>query len=217
MPHDVLMVFAESSAFGAEGDGESLKKNRFLSTTREVEDLNQYWYSNRSIDAMVRDVESVCAGDDTTCAFLSTPSVYFSLSKPVRARSWCFDLDEQWQNDRGFVRYDFNEPTSFPNHDQLKGTFDMVVIDPPFITREVWENYTETAKFLLKPGGGGDGIDDCRERAIHERVVGMRTANVPAVNPNARVPVQILHELQIQKFNCQESGNTGRRRLNVCG
>lgn len=153
MPHDVLMVFAESSAFGAEGDGESLKKNRFLSTTREVEDLNQYWYSNRSIDAMVRDVESVCAGDDTTCAFLSTPSVYFSLSKPVRARSWCFDLDEQWQNDRGFVRYDFNEPTSFPNHDQLKGTFDMVVIDPPFITREVWENYTETAKFLLKPGG----------------------------------------------------------------
>ena len=35
----------------------------------------------------------------------------------------------------------------------LKGTFDMAVIDPPFITREVWEKYAETARFLLKPGG----------------------------------------------------------------
>jgi len=32
----------------------------------------------------------------------------------------------------------------------LKGTFDMVVVDPPYITREVWEKYTETSNFLLK-------------------------------------------------------------------
>ena len=147
------MVFAESSAFGADGDGVSLKKNRFLSTTREDEDLNQYWYSNRSIDAMVRDVETVCASEDTKACFLSTPSVYFSLSKDVRARSWCFDLDEQWKSDRGFVRYDFNAPVDFADADALKGTFDMAVIDPPFITREVWEKYAETTRFLLKPGG----------------------------------------------------------------
>jgi len=149
----VHMVFAESSAFGADGDGATLRKNRFLSTTKEAEDLNQYWYSNRSIDAMVRDVEFVCAEETTRACFLSTPSVYFSLCKDVRARSWCFDLDEQWKNDRGFVRYDFNAPLDFPNSATLKGTFDMVVIDPPFITREVWEKYTETARFLLKPEG----------------------------------------------------------------
>mmetsp|Transcript_27237 Transcript_27237/g.40083 ORF Transcript_27237/g.40083 Transcript_27237/m.40083 type:complete len:95 (-) Transcript_27237:224-508(-) len=28
----------------------------------------------------------------------------------------------------------------------------MVVIDPPFITEEVWSNYKETATFLLKGG-----------------------------------------------------------------
>jgi len=27
----------------------------------------------------------------------------------------------------------------------------MVVIDPPFIVKEVWEKYAKTAKFLLKP------------------------------------------------------------------
>jgi len=102
---------------------------------------------------MVRDVETVCASEDTKACFLSTPSVYFSLSEDVRARSWCFDLDEQWKSDRGFVRYDFNAPVDFANAEALKGTFDMAVIDPPFITREVWEKYAETARFLLKPGG----------------------------------------------------------------
>jgi 16S rRNA G966 N2-methylase RsmD len=147
------MVFAEKSAFGADGDGESLKKNRFLSMTKEVEELNQYWYSNRTIAHMARDVEDVCAAEDTRACFLSTPSVYFSLSKEVRARSWCFDLDTQWANEPGFVRYDFNAPVDFEGADELKGTFDMVIIDPPFITREVWEKYAETAKHLLKPGG----------------------------------------------------------------
>ena len=32
--------------------------------------------------------------------------------------------------------------------------FDLVVIDPPFITREVWEKYAEAAKLLLKTEGG---------------------------------------------------------------
>ena len=39
----------------------------------------------------------------------------------------------------------------------------MVVIDPPFITREVWEKYTTAARILLKPEGGlvlGSTIDE---------------------------------------------------------
>ena len=42
----------------------------------------------------------------------------------------------------------------------------MVVIDPPFITREVWEKYTTAAKLLLKPDGGrvlGSTIDENEE------------------------------------------------------
>ena len=147
------MVFADKGAFGADGDGDKLKKNRFLSTTKEVEDLNQDWYSNRTISAMARDGEDVCAAPETRAAFLSTPSVYFSLSKDVRARSWCFDLDTQWQKEPGYVCYDFNKPIDFEGAEELKGTFDMVIIDPPFITREVWEKYTETTRWLLKPGG----------------------------------------------------------------
>ena len=35
------------------------------------------------------------------------------------------------------ARYDFNAPVDLPA--ELEGTFGLVVIDPPFITEEVWE------------------------------------------------------------------------------
>jgi len=38
--------------------------------------------------------------------------------------------------------------------EELHHSFDLVVIDPPFITREVWEKYAEAAKLLLVKEGG---------------------------------------------------------------
>mmetsp|Transcript_5880 Transcript_5880/g.10193 ORF Transcript_5880/g.10193 Transcript_5880/m.10193 type:complete len:190 (-) Transcript_5880:249-818(-) len=124
--------------------------NGFLANPRhsEKENLNQYWYSAHTIDAMRLE----CEDGSTRIAFLSTPSIFFSLkNKELKKNSVLFDLDEQWSNLKNFVRYDFNQPTEFPA--ELHHTFDMVVIDPPFITREVWEKFTETTKVLLAPGG----------------------------------------------------------------
>jgi len=68
--------------------------------------------------------------------------------------------DRIWENDPGFVFYDYNDPLSFADS-TLKGSFDMVVIDPPFITHDVWENYAITSRYLLKhdpiPGTTADG------------------------------------------------------------
>jgi len=49
------------------------------------------------------------------------------------------------------VYYDFNKNNEIAQ--ELLGQFDMVVIDPPFITREVWEKYAECAKMLLSADG----------------------------------------------------------------
>ena len=35
-----------------------------------------------------------------------------------------------------YFKYDFNKPEDIPNN--FHGNFDMAVIDPPFITKEVW-------------------------------------------------------------------------------
>ena len=47
--------------------------------------------------------------------------------------------------------YDFNKPEEIPESE--KGLYDFVVIDPPYITREVWEKYAEAVKIVLADGG----------------------------------------------------------------
>lgn len=123
--------------------------SRFLLSHAEKADLNQYWYSDATIQAIAHEVEAVAS----KVAFLSTPSIYFSL-KPnslLRQASWLMDLDEQWADEPGFYSYDFNQPESIP--EECLGAFDCCVIDPPFITEEVWGKYAITTKLLLKPGG----------------------------------------------------------------
>lgn len=117
--------------------------------TSERPDLNQYWYSAASIAALVSEVEHHA----TKCAFLSCPSLYFALPEgsSLRAQSHVFEFDRQWENDRGFVFYDFHRPLEVPI--QMMDAFDYVVVDPPFITREVWSQYIETVQLLLKKGG----------------------------------------------------------------
>jgi len=123
--------------------------NRFLLTHQEKADFNQYWYSAKTIAAVVEELQLVA----TKVAFLSTPSIYFSLKKgdPIRQASWVMDLDQQWAKEPGFFAYDFNKPEDLPG--ECLGAFDCVVIDPPFITEEVWAKYAATAKLLLSPGG----------------------------------------------------------------
>mmetsp|Transcript_9513 Transcript_9513/g.18411 ORF Transcript_9513/g.18411 Transcript_9513/m.18411 type:complete len:180 (+) Transcript_9513:2281-2820(+) len=122
--------------------------NYFLAGHSEKPDFNQYWYSQHTIDSLVAEVAAYQA---PSVACVSTPSIYFSLPPELRAISKVLDFDRSFARDPGFVFYDFNNPLELP--ESLNRAFDIVVIDPPFITREVWEKYATTARFLLKEGG----------------------------------------------------------------
>ena len=112
------------------------KLNPFLARYKENADLNQYWYSKPTIQFMVEQ----CQANGKRIAFLSTPSIYFSLKdKDIKENSVCFDLDPVFgkkTKEGCYFCYDFNKPEEIP--EEMRGTFDMCVIDPPFITREVW-------------------------------------------------------------------------------
>ncbi|GFR41785.1 hypothetical protein Agub_g2547 [Astrephomene gubernaculifera] len=125
------------------------KPNGFLQRHPEKAEHNQYWYSAHTIGKIVEELTASAS----RIACLSTPSIYFSLPRgsPLRAAAWLLDYDEQWAADPHYVRYDFNAPELLPPH--LHGAFDCVVIDPPFITREVWDKYAQAARLLLQPGG----------------------------------------------------------------
>ena len=53
-----------------------------------------------------------------------------------------------------YFPYDFNKNEELPA--EWHNTFDMAVIDPPFIMREVWEKYTEASKILLTKDDEGN-------------------------------------------------------------
>eukprot|EP01039_Chlorochromonas_danica_P009255 gene9257-10218_t len=113
---------------------------------KENGDFNQYWYSTKTIEKIVEEVSNV----NGRIAFLSTPSLYFSLPPSVREQSYLFEYDRQWESDPHFVFFDFHETEKIPVN--LKDTFDLLVIDPPFITEDVWRLYAASAHYLLKKG-----------------------------------------------------------------
>jgi 16S rRNA G966 N2-methylase RsmD len=57
----------------------------------------------------------------------------------VKSNSFLFEYDTKLNKEKGFVFYDFNKPLEVAP--ELKNSFDIILIDPPFITEEVWSKY----------------------------------------------------------------------------
>eukprot|EP01024_Parvocaulis_polyphysoides_P073042 TRINITY_DN9357_c0_g3_i1.p1 TRINITY_DN9357_c0_g3~~TRINITY_DN9357_c0_g3_i1.p1 ORF type:complete len:217 (+),score=20.92 TRINITY_DN9357_c0_g3_i1:80-652(+) len=108
--------------------------------------FNQYWYSKQTLETLK---EEILYQNPKKVACLSTPSVHFSLPQGI---SWLLDYDESFSDStKNYVKFDFNYPNLLPL--DLMHSFDMVVIDPPFITEQVWTNYAQAAKMLICEGG----------------------------------------------------------------
>lgn len=150
----------------------------FLASVGERKDLNQYWFSQATIDCIVGEVAE-CQG---RAALVSTPSIFFSLRDEIRARCCVFEYDEQWSSVKGFVFYDFNCPERVD--EELRRAFDMVVIDPPYITRDVWEKYATTCRLLLRPGGRVLCTTIHENAPMMEELLGLHAAKFRPKIPN---------------------------------
>ncbi len=149
----------------AEEDNNSFAQNAtdFVNRNDENSQLNQYWYSIDTssflCNLIIEGLSTISAVDQTDSnrlAFLSTPSLFFTMSNNDESKNnhVLFEFDEQWNSHKHFVFYDFNRPIDVIEQNPRYGSaFDMVIIDPPFVTVEAWEKYAKTAKALLKPGG----------------------------------------------------------------
>mmetsp|Transcript_49922 Transcript_49922/g.139769 ORF Transcript_49922/g.139769 Transcript_49922/m.139769 type:complete len:438 (+) Transcript_49922:50-1363(+) len=124
----------------------------FWLASPEKGELNQYWYSQASIDVLVEQVLK----HGPRAALVSCPSVYFSLPPDSRACCKVLEFDRVWEKDPGFVFYDFNDPEAIPA--ELHHYFDLAVVDPPYITKEVWSKYAITTRLLLKQGADDRGV-----------------------------------------------------------
>ena len=122
------------------------KKNRFLKLTPENGDYNQYWFSEKTIEFFVNQVNKY---GNEKIGFIATPSIFFSLSKEIQNKSYLFDIDEKLTKKHpNGKRYDFNESNYEEKFPDLKHSFDYLVIDPPFITEEAWTKFSNFALYL---------------------------------------------------------------------
>ena len=71
--------------------------NPFLAKHKEKADMNQYWYSKATINFMANECETY----GKKIAFLSTPSIYFSLkNKEIKDTSKVFDVSPHFNKQR---------------------------------------------------------------------------------------------------------------------
>ncbi|EAR83940.1 N-6 adenine-specific DNA methyltransferase (macronuclear) [Tetrahymena thermophila SB210] len=122
------------------------KVNKFIMKNPENADFNQYWYSPKTIEILVNQVLK----HGKNCAFLSTPSIFYSINDAQFLKQcYVFEFDKKFEkNNPNFVFFDFHKPEDIPA--QFHNFFDFIVIDPPFITRDVWEKYANAAKIIGK-------------------------------------------------------------------
>lgn len=124
--------------------------NEFLNTVPEAAKTNQYWYSAHTISVLAAEACDQ-AGCEGRIACVSTPSIFFSLPREFQDRAVVLDFDRTFaERTANFVPYDFNHPTDIAT--ELQHTFDVVVIDPPFITEEV---RTWMVELVRRPQRGG--------------------------------------------------------------
>lgn len=96
-----LIITARATLFGLTNS--KMAAVSFLSRNEENGDYNQYWYSQHTIECIVRGIEESGA---TRIAFLSTPSLYFSIPEELRSKCFVFDVSsltkQQQQQQHGF-------------------------------------------------------------------------------------------------------------------
>ena len=147
----------------------------FLADTQENILLNQYWYSQHTINHIIKEIVSVNA-PHSNIAFISTPSLYFNITNQnTQFNCYLFDYDktlsERITDPTKFVLYDYADLSTVPT--ALYNTFDYVVIDPPFVTDIVWQKYTDAVKLLVKTGSRTIQSDNSyKHHTIQQHTVG---------------------------------------------
>jgi hypothetical protein len=180
----------------------------FIAETKERSDLNQYWYSPGTIETLVSEIQDLYDAEthdqqsDATrnlAALVSCPSIYFALPVHLRKKCVVLDLDTQWSSDPGYHCFDFNiSPNEqLPLH--LRHSFKLVVVDPPFVTREVWEQYADSSIWL-------GSANECRYicTTIHENAAMMKSLlNVSARQFRPSIPNLVYQYSTYTNYNSQ--------------
>ncbi|TKA74380.1 hypothetical protein B0A49_02215, partial [Cryomyces minteri] len=122
-----------------------------------TEDWNasQFWYSDATATALAEQLLEG-ASNDSCIAVVSAPSVFIQLKNivnsgryPARPQMHLLEYDERFAVfKKEFVLYDFEHPMRLPA--ELKGKFDRIICDPPFLSADCQTKAALTVRWLSK-------------------------------------------------------------------
>ncbi|KNG47567.1 n-6 adenine-specific dna methyltransferase 2 [Stemphylium lycopersici] len=127
-----------------------------LSMDAFTEDWNasQFWYNDETAMVLAKQLLEG-ATDDTRIAVVSAPSAFIQLknllnSGEVKCRPEIklLEFDERFAVFKEFVPYDFEKTFKLPP--ELKGTFDAIICDPPFLSQDCQTKAALTVRWLAK-------------------------------------------------------------------
>ncbi|XP_050442328.1 EEF1A lysine methyltransferase 1 [Adelges cooleyi] len=111
--------------------------------------LSQFWYDENTCEQITK-----CAlqkvGIHGTIALISCPTLYKAFKKKLPSISIkLLEYDKRFSAyGTDFIFYDYNEP--FKLDKELLHNFDLVIVDPPFLSEECLTKSIQTAKLLMK-------------------------------------------------------------------
>ncbi|KAF9466958.1 putative N6-adenine methyltransferase-domain-containing protein [Collybia nuda] len=116
--------------------------------------LSQFWYSTAFATRLARYVRSLCT-TSSTVAFMCCPTAFvaFQHTNPLEgARLLEYDQRFAVLAPKKFIPYDLDEPDDFP--EVLRGSVDVVVVDPPFLNETTNKKIIKTVLQILHPTRG---------------------------------------------------------------
>ncbi|KAA6408795.1 MAG: N-6 adenine-specific DNA methyltransferase 2 [Lasallia pustulata] len=121
-----------------------------------TEDWNasQFWYSDETATILAKQLLEG-ATPETRIAVISAPSVFIQVKNLLASdissdapQIFLFEIDERFEVFSEFIHYDFRSPLKLPL--ELKGTFDRIICDPPFLSSDCQTKAAMTARWLSK-------------------------------------------------------------------
>lgn len=173
-----LAESAESQFSGSGSESAAISINDF----KENWQLSQFWYDDDTCTALAEEIirQRQLSGLETyNVACISAPSVFAKLREmKVSFNVFLLENDTRFEAfGKSFVFYDYKRPTTIACADSvyarecgvsmnLASSFDLLLVDPPFLSEECWSKTSETVTHMSKISSLESGLRSTDTKVI---------------------------------------------------
>ncbi|XP_047318839.1 EEF1A lysine methyltransferase 1 [Impatiens glandulifera] len=145
---------SEQTQVQVDDDANSAQVNdKEVSLVTENWNLSQFWYDQETAETIAKEVLHLSQlFDSPYAACVACPTLYAYIKKiDPNAHVQLLEYDTRFQKyGNEFTFYDYNQPEELPS--PLKNAFQVLIADPPYLSKECLEKVAQTISFLKQNG-----------------------------------------------------------------